>query len=94
MQCEKYIYFLSRNAEIIEKELNKKYESFFPNGYSLKIVNPKALLIIGKSVLQEQKFDFEIIRRKYKSVIDIITYDDLINRFETAIKFFEFNSHY
>lgn len=94
MQCEKYIYFLSRNAEIIEKELNKKYESSFPNGYSLKIVNPKALLIIGKSVLQEQKFDFEIIRRKYKSVIDIITYDDLINRFETAIKFFEFNSHY
>ena len=58
-----------------------------------EFINPKAIIIIGRSnnfTKQEIK-DFEIIRRKYKNIIDIITYDDLINRFETAIKFYELN---
>jgi hypothetical protein len=30
---------------------------------------------------EEQIQDFEVIKRKYKNVIDIITYDDLISLF-------------
>ena len=29
---------------------------------------------------EHQKADFEIIRRKYKNILDIITYDDLLYR--------------
>lgn len=91
MQCEKYIYHLMRNAEIIERDLNEKYKTDFPPNYSLKIINPKAILIMGREVASEQKEDFEIIRRKYKNVIDIITYDDLLNRLKTMLHFFELN---
>ena len=33
----------------------------------------------------EQKQDFEIIKRKYNNVIDIITYDDLLRRLNFII---------
>jgi len=33
-----------------------------------------------------QRRDFEVVRRKYKSVIDIITYDDLLRRLEFVLK--------
>ena len=33
-----------------------------------------------------QRHDFEVIKRKYKNVVDIITYDDLIRRLETVVK--------
>jgi hypothetical protein len=33
----------------------------------------------------EQRFDFEIIRRKYANVIDVMTYDDLLRRLENII---------
>ena len=28
----------------------------------------------------KQKKDFEIVKRKYKSIVDIVTYDELLNR--------------
>ncbi len=37
------------------------------------------------SILNEQIQDFEIIKRKYKNVMDIITYDDLLNRLQAII---------
>ena len=93
MQCEKYIYYLQKGGKSAENDLNKQYKNELPNGYNFHIINPKAIIIIGRSnnFAKQEKEDFEIIRRKYKNVIDIITYDDLINRFETAIKFYEFN---
>lgn len=93
MQCEKYIYYLLKGGQTAETALNKQYSKELPTGYQLHIINPKAIIIIGRSnnfTKQEIK-DFEIIRRKYKNIIDIITYDNLINRFETAIKFYELN---
>ena len=38
---------------------------------------------------EEQKKDFEITKRKYKNIIDIITYDDLLHRLETTISILE-----
>lgn len=34
----------------------------------------------------KQRDDFEIVKRKYKKVIDIITYDDLLQRLDFAIE--------
>lgn len=34
---------------------------------------------------KEQKADFEVIKRKYRNVADIITYDNLIFRIEGII---------
>jgi hypothetical protein len=45
------------------------------------------MIIMGRSnnLAQEQKNDFEVIRRKYKNIIDILTYDDLLERLESVI---------
>ena len=88
MQLEKYIYHLN-HIEIKETEkLSKKYVNIL-NKYNLKIqiTNPKGLIIAGRSHTwnKEQKLDFEIIKRKYAHVIDIITYDDLIKRLENLV---------
>jgi hypothetical protein len=33
----------------------------------------------------DQHQDFEVIKRKYSNVIDIITYDDLLKRLEATL---------
>ena len=33
-----------------------------------------------KGMSKKQQQDFEVIKRKYKNIIDIITYDDLLER--------------
>ncbi len=38
-----------------------------------------------------QKEDFEIIKRKYNNIIDIVTYDELIRRLQFTIKQLETN---
>jgi hypothetical protein len=60
----------------------RKYEAQLPDGLEIKIVNPKGFLILGRdwNLTDEQKSDFEVIRRKYRNVVDIITYDDLVRR--------------
>jgi hypothetical protein len=35
---------------------------------------------------EDQRQDFEVVKRKYKYIIDIITYDDLLRRLEFIIK--------
>ena len=54
---------------------------------SIKITNPSGLIIMGRdnNLTAIQKQDFEVIKRKYKNVIDIITYDDLISRLKFTI---------
>jgi hypothetical protein len=47
---------------------------------SIYLVNIKINLLNN-----HQKEDFEVIRRKYKNVIDIMSYDDLIHRLENII---------
>ena len=56
----------------------------------IKIINPKWILILWRCDLfsKEQKLDFEIIKRQYSNIVDIITYDDLIRRLEKLIKKF------
>lgn len=87
MQIEKYIYYLNRWSEEGEKVLTNKYKNELPEGFEIKITNPGGLIIMGRetNLTAEQKRDFEVVKRKYKNIVDIITYDGLIDRLEAAI---------
>lgn len=88
MQIEKYVYYLNRWSEEGEKFLTNKYRSELPDNFDIKITNPSGIIIMGRdnNLSLEQKRDFEVVKRKYKNVVDIITYDSLIERLETSIK--------
>lgn len=87
MQIEKYIYYLNRWSINGEKYLTTKYLKILPKNFTIKITNPSGIIIMGREnkLSNEQKQDFEVVKRKYKNVIDIITYDNLINRLEFTI---------
>ena len=95
VQSQKYLFYLSKLGKTGEGELTKRYADKLPQGMEIRITNPKAMIIMGRSnnLTQEQKFDFEIFKRKYADIIDIITYDDLLNRLDRIISHFERNCH-
>ena len=82
MQIEKYLYHLNRWGKQGEDKLNKKYGDQLPSGLKLKIVNPNGMIIMGRDedLTSAQKNDFEVIRRKYRNVLEIMTYDDMLRR--------------
>ncbi len=88
MQIEKYIYYLNRWSIKGEKHLTDKYKSQLPQGFEINITNPNAIIIMGreKGLTFAQKKDFEVVKRKYKNVIDIITYDNLLDRLKFTIE--------
>ncbi|HHX70406.1 MAG TPA: DUF4263 domain-containing protein [Gallicola sp.] len=94
MQLEKYIFYLNKWGGIGEKYLSSKYKNKLPNNFNIRITNPGGLIIMGRSNLlnKHQKEDFEVIRRKYKNVIDIMSYDDLIHRLENIIEKFKIDN--
>jgi hypothetical protein len=93
MQAEKYLFHLSKWGVGGEAKLTKKYGGQLPPGMSIRITNPKALLILGRdrkpdgstALDQRQTFDLEVIKRKYANMMDIITYDDLLRRLDNTI---------
>lgn len=90
MQIEKYLYYLNRWGADGEAALTRKYESELPEGFSIKITNPSGIIIMGRdnNLTYEQRRDFEVVKRKYKNIADIITYDDLLRRLEFVLKHF------
>lgn len=88
MQIEKYIYYLNRWGENGEEFLNNKYKDQIPLGFEISITNPKGFIIMGRenNLSSEQRKDFEVVKRKYKNVIDIISYDDLLQRLRFTIE--------
>jgi len=87
MQIEKYIFYLNKWGKKGEDKLSEHYKDEVSPGFKIKITNPSGLIIMGrtKGLSQEQIQDFEVIKRKYRNVIDIITYDDLIERLQFVI---------
>ncbi|MEV9499774.1 Shedu immune nuclease family protein [Aliarcobacter butzleri] len=89
VQCEKYLFHLNKWGYNGEKILNsnKKYSTTLPKGLLIKIANPKAIVILGrdKDFTKEQFLDFEIIKRKYSNVIDLLTYDELLRRIDNIL---------
>ncbi len=91
MQAEKYIYYLNSLNRKDEEQLTEKYQDQLPDGLKIQIRNPKALILLGRSneFEEHQKNDFEFIKRKYTSIMDILTYDDLLSRIGNMIKSLE-----
>ncbi len=94
MQIEKYIYYLNKWGKAGEDALTKKYASELPKNFRIRVTTPGALIIMGRnhSMNTKQEEDFEIIKRKFKNVIDILTYDDLVKRLENIIEMFRKNN--
>ena len=91
MQAEKYLFHLSKWGVAGEKKLTETYASILPNGMKIRISSPKAIIIVGRDEIAGAKMsdsellDFEVIKRKYANVMDIITYDDLVRRLDNTI---------
>lgn len=88
MQAEKYLFHLSKWGHAGEQAIYKKRKSELPACIELKITNPKAMILLGRDndFAGQQRFDFEIIRRKYANMLDIMTYDDLLRRVANIIE--------
>jgi hypothetical protein len=90
MQAEKYLFHLSKWGVAGEQDINKRQAPNLPTGLVVKITNPKAIVIAGRSnnLSTQQLFDFELIKRKYGNIIDILSYDDLLNRLSSIVEKF------
>lgn len=91
MQIEKYIYNLNRWGQKGERFLTEKYKNSLPSNFKLRITNPNGIVIMGRDeeLNLEQHQDFEVIKRKYKNVVDIITYDGLIRRLKFSLNMYK-----
>lgn len=87
MQLEKYIFYLNKWSINGEKKLTQHFCNDLPNNISVRIVNPSGIIIMGRSnnLSEKEASDFEVVKRKYKNVVEIMTYDDLIFRLENII---------
>ncbi len=86
-QIEKYVFCLSHWGKDGEKHLEKKLWGRLPKDIHPQIINPQGILILGRSkdFNSQQKNDFELIKRQYKHIADIISYDDLLSRIKNII---------
>lgn len=93
MQVEKYLFHLSKWGRTGERAIQEKRKAELPADYEIRITNPKAMLILGrdKDFTVDQLFDFEIIKRKYANIVDIMTYDDLLRRLDNIIAMIHHN---
>jgi len=88
IQIENYLYSLSSWGKKGEETLTALYKDKLPDGMQLRISNPRGLLIIGmlEDLDEDELFGFELTRRHYSHIIDIMTYDDMIKRIDTLIE--------
>lgn len=85
-QIEKYICCIN-TIEKNKTDLYEKLSGKLPENIEPQIINPKGILLLGRSkdFNKQQKTDFELIKRQYKNIVDIMTYDDLLLRLENII---------
>lgn len=79
-QIEKYIYCLNVWGKEGEIALRKQLAGKLPASLVPKVLNPQGILLLGRSANfnRQQRSDFELIKRQYKNIVEIMTYDDLI----------------
>jgi hypothetical protein len=93
MQAEKYLFHLSKWGVEGEKKLTAAHAGKLPSGLTIRVTNPKAMIIIGRdrkpngkpALDPDQLFDLEVIKRKYANMMEIMTYDDLLRRLDNII---------
>lgn len=93
MQVEKYLFHMSKWGRLGEEDIQRRRQDELPAGFKIRVTNPKAVLILGrdKNFTVDQLFDFEIIKRKYANIVDIMTYDDLLRRLDNIIAMIHHN---
>ena len=86
-QIEKYIHCINSNGRDGVHSLHEQISSHIPTGMTVNVVNPTGILLIGRSndFNSQQKIDFELIKRQYKNIADIMTYDDVLQRINNII---------
>ena len=86
-QIEKYIFCLN-SSDKAKQDVSDRLDGMLPSVLNVQIVNPQGILLVGRSneFNEEQKKDFELIKRQYKHVADIMTYDDLLFRLGNIIE--------
>lgn len=86
-QIEKYIHCLNVWGKEGESRLQKQFADKLPANVTPKTVNPQGILLLGRSnqFNRQQKDDFELIKRQYKHIAEIMTYDDLLQRIDNII---------
>ncbi|WP_089963862.1 Shedu immune nuclease family protein [Salipiger thiooxidans] len=93
IQTEKYLFHLSKWGRKGEQKLTEEFQANLPVGLSIRIANPKGLIIMGRSPQarviggreRNHQLDLEVIKRQYANMVDILTYDDLLSRLENVI---------
>ena len=90
-----YLFYLNKDGKKIEQEIQERHRCKLPNTLKIKIINPKAIILMGRGHNLEVKqiWDFEIIHRQYANIADIITYDDLLERVHNIISKFQSSTH-
>ena len=85
-QIEKYIYYLLNWGQNGEEELTKRYALELPAGLKLRFLNPRGLLVLGHCAFNsDEQRDFDIVRKQYSHIVDIVTYDDMLERLERML---------
>ena len=76
----------------LENKINTDRKSELLPNIEVRIANPKGIIILGRTdpnMDDGKKLDFEIIKKKYANIIDILSYDDLCDRLERIIEKFK-----
>lgn len=92
-QIEKYIYYLNHLGTAGEEEFSEKCKKRLadngvqlPDDLKLRFLNPHGILLIGFcDFTSDEQRDFDLIRRQYAHVTDIITYNDLLSRIDRIV---------
>lgn len=91
VQASKYIDVLNKNGSKAKQSLINKLSEIYPDHTiekeNLYINNPKGIVLFGRSndLNKEQLYDLELIKRQYKDITEIMTYDDLLTRINNLI---------
>lgn len=90
-QVENYLFGLNTSNKTAIENIKKHFSKSgkpLPETLSLKILNPRGIIIMGRSNTNDPKIldSIELLRRQYVHIVDIITYDDLIDRLYNIIE--------
>lgn len=79
---------MNHGGKKVERYIYNQVSDKLPEDVNVRVANPQGMLLMGRSndLSMEQKFDLEIIKRQHKNIVDIMTYDDLMERLENIVK--------
>ena len=89
MQIEYYLRELHENSNSNQQKIKRKLlEKGFDN--EVKINNVKGMIIMGRTngFNEEQQESYRIIKNQYSNIINIISYDELLNMLERILERF------